>query len=73
MINIEKEKCIISGSLLEIATDVTMALATVYDTVERQMGEDKAKSLLVAIGRSAVDKDAIDESVISKHTYVIPK
>lgn len=73
MINVENGKCIISGNILEIATDVTMALATVYDTVERQMGEDKAKSLLVAIGRSAVDKDAIDESVISKHTYVIPK
>ena len=58
---------------MEIAAEITMALATVYDTVERQMGKDKAKSLLVAIGRSAVDKDAIDESVISKHTYVIPK
>ena len=50
-----------------------MCIRDRYDTVERQVGEDKAKSLLVAIGRSAVDKDAIDESVISKHTYVIPK
>lgn len=73
MINVENGKCITSGSLLEIATDVTMALVTVYEIAERQMGEDKAKSLLVAIGRSAVDKDAIDESVISKHTYVITK
>lgn len=73
MINVENGKCITSGSLLEIAADVTVALITVYEIAERQMGEDKAKSLLVAIGRSAVDKDAIDESVISKHTYVIPK
>ena len=73
MINVENGKCIMTGSMLEIAAEAIMVLATVYETAERQMGEDKAKSLLVAIGRSAVDKDAIDESVISKHTYVITK
>lgn len=73
MIRVEKGRCIIAGTILEAAADVTMVLASIYEAAKEQMGENEAKELLAGIGRVAVDKDAIDRSIINKHTYIIPR
>lgn len=63
MIKVENGKCLMEGTVLDVASEAAMVLNLLYEKAKQIIGQKAADALLVNIGRLAVDTEKMKEAL----------
>lgn len=61
MIKVENGKCIMEGTVIDVASEAAMVINLLYEKAKQISGQKAADALLVNIGRLAVDTEKMKE------------
>ena len=72
MIKLENGRCFMAGTTVDLMAECTAILASVYNNLKKELGEEKAKEALAFIGRLAVDPETVEKGIENIVNISIP-
>lgn len=72
MINATNGKVTMFGALEELMTECTAIITGLYQSMSKELGEDTANEVLVAMGKAAVDPETAKNGLSNMISMAIP-